>query len=35
MDRVTILNKANGQKKVLTKKDLHELSVQKTRRITP
>jgi len=35
MDRVTILNKANGQKKMLTKKDLHELSVQKTRRITP
>ncbi|MBA7565928.1 Formate hydrogenlyase subunit 5 [subsurface metagenome] len=35
MDRVTILNKANGQKNVLTKKDLHELSVQKTRRITP
>jgi membrane-bound hydrogenase subunit alpha len=35
MDRVTILNIANGQKKVLTKKDLHELSVQKTRRITP
>ncbi|TET09148.1 MAG: NADH dehydrogenase subunit [Candidatus Atribacteria bacterium] len=35
MDRVTILNQANGQKKVLTKKDLHELSVQKTRRITP
>jgi len=35
MDRVTILNKANGQKDVLTKKDLHELSVQKTRRITP
>ncbi|GAH16063.1 unnamed protein product, partial [marine sediment metagenome] len=30
-----ILNKNNGQKKVLTKKDLHELSVQKTRRITP
>ncbi|MBE3035634.1 MAG: nickel-dependent hydrogenase large subunit [Candidatus Atribacteria bacterium] len=35
MDRLTILNKANGQKDVLTKKDLHELSVQKTRRITP
>jgi membrane-bound hydrogenase subunit alpha len=35
MDRVTILNKANGQKDTLTKKDLHELSVQKTRRITP
>jgi len=35
MDRVTILNKANGQKRILTKKDLHELSVQKTRRITP
>ena len=35
MDRVTILNKTNGQKNVLTKKDLHELSVQKTRRITP
>ncbi|PKP55472.1 NADH dehydrogenase subunit, partial [Candidatus Atribacteria bacterium HGW-Atribacteria-1] len=35
MDRVTILNKANGQKSILTKKDLHELSVQKTRRITP
>jgi len=35
MDRATILNKANGQKNVLTKKDLHELSVQKTRRITP
>jgi membrane-bound hydrogenase subunit alpha len=35
MDRVTILNKDNGQKRILTKKDLHELSVQKTRRITP
>jgi len=35
MDRVTILNKANGQKDTLTKKDLHELSVQKTRRIAP
>jgi membrane-bound hydrogenase subunit alpha len=35
MDRVTILNKANGQKSILTKKDLHELSVQKTRRIAP
>jgi len=35
MDRVTILNKNNGQKSILTKKDLHELSVQKTRRITP
>ena len=35
MDRVTILNKANGQKSILSKKDLHELSVQKTRRITP
>jgi len=35
MDRVTILNKDNGQKSILTKKDLHELSVQKTRRITP
>ena len=35
MDRVTILNKANGQKNVLTKKDLHELSVQKTRRVAP
>lgn len=35
MDRVTILNKDTGQKNVLTKKDLHELSVQKTRRITP
>jgi len=35
MDRVTILNKANGQKSILTKKDLHELSAQKTRRITP
>jgi len=35
MDRVTILNKANDQKSILTKKDLHELSVQKTRRITP
>ncbi len=35
MDRVTILNKNNGQKSMLTKKDLHELSVQKTRRITP
>ncbi len=35
MDRVTILNKANGQKSVLTKKDLHELSIQKTRRIAP
>ncbi len=35
MDRVTILNKDNGQKNVLSKKDLHELSVQKTRGITP
>jgi len=35
MDRVTILNKDNNQKRILTKKDLHELSVQKTRRITP
>jgi len=35
MDRVTILNKDTGQKNILTKKDLHELSVQKTRRITP
>jgi membrane-bound hydrogenase subunit alpha len=35
MDRVTILNKNNDQKSILTKKDLHELSVQKTRRITP
>lgn len=35
MDRVTILNKDDGQKRILTKKDLHELSVQKTRRITP
>ena len=35
MDRDTILNKANGQKSILTNKDLHELSVQKTRRITP
>ena len=35
MDRVTILNKDNGQKNILTKKDLHKLSVQKTRRITP
>ena len=34
MDRVTILNKDNGQKSILSKKDLHELSVQKTRRIT-
>lgn len=34
MDRVTILNKDNGQESILTKKDLHELSVQKTRRIT-
>jgi len=33
MDRVTILNKENGQKSILTKKDLHELSVQKTREI--
>lgn len=33
MDRVTILNKENGQKSILTKKDLHELSVQKTRGI--
>lgn len=33
MDRVTILNKENGQKSILTKKDLHELSVQKTRRV--
>ncbi|TFB08683.1 NADH dehydrogenase subunit [Candidatus Atribacteria bacterium MT.SAG.1] len=35
MDRVTILNKDNGQKSILTKKDLRKLSVQKTRRITP
>ena len=35
MDRVTILDKATGQKNILTKKDLHELSVQKTRRIAP
>ena len=35
MDRVTILNKDNDQKSILTRKDLHELSVQKTRRITP
>jgi membrane-bound hydrogenase subunit alpha len=35
MDRVTILNKANGQKDMLTKKDLHELSIQRTRRIVP
>jgi membrane-bound hydrogenase subunit alpha len=35
MDRVTILNRDDGQKRILTKKDLHELSVQKTRRITP
>jgi membrane-bound hydrogenase subunit alpha len=35
MDRVTILNKDNDQKSILTKKDLHELSVQKTRRIAP
>ena len=35
MDRVTILNKDDGQKRILTKKDLHELSVQKSRRITP
>ena len=35
MDRVTILNKNDGQKIILTKKDLHELSVQKTRRISP
>ena len=35
MDRVTILNKENGQKSILTKTDLHKLSVQKTRRITP
>lgn len=34
MDRVTILNKDNGQKSILTKEDLHKLSVQKTRRIT-
>ena len=34
MDRVTILNRDDGQKRILTKKDLHELSVQKTRRIT-
>lgn len=33
MDRVTILNKENGQKSILTKKDLHELSVRKTRGI--
>ncbi|HBY56818.1 MAG TPA: NADH dehydrogenase subunit [Candidatus Atribacteria bacterium] len=35
MDRVTILNKDNGQKSILAKEDLHKLSVQKTRRITP
>jgi len=35
MDRVTILNKANGQKSILSKKDLHELSIQRTRRIAP
>jgi len=35
MDRVTILNQDNGQKSILTKEDLHKLSVQKTRRITP
>jgi len=35
MDRVTILNKEDGQKRILTAKDLHQLSVQKTRRITP
>jgi len=35
MDRVTILNQDNGQKNILTKEDLHKLSVQKTRRITP
>ncbi len=35
MDRVTILNKENGQKSILTKAELHKLSVQKTRRITP
>jgi len=35
MDRVTILNRDDGQKRILTKKDLHELSVQKSRRITP
>lgn len=34
MDRVTILNKDNGQKSILTKDDLHKLSVQKTRGIT-
>lgn len=35
MDRVTIIDKANGKKSVLTKQDLHKLSVQKTRRMTP
>jgi len=35
MDRVTILDKSNGKKSVLTKQDLHKLSVQKTRRMTP
>jgi membrane-bound hydrogenase subunit alpha len=33
MDRVTILNKDTGQKSILTKEDLHKLSVEKTRRI--
>jgi len=35
MDRVTIINKSNGKKSILTKQDLHKLSVEKTRRITP
>lgn len=35
MDRVTIIDKSNGKKSILTKQDLHKLSVEKTRRITP
>jgi membrane-bound hydrogenase subunit alpha len=34
MDRVTIIDKSNEKKSILTKQDLHKLSVQKTRRIT-
>ncbi len=33
MDRVTILDRKSGQKNILTKDDLHKLSVEKTRRM--
>ncbi|GAB4113126.1 MAG: nickel-dependent hydrogenase large subunit [Candidatus Caldatribacteriota bacterium] len=33
MDRVTILDRKSGQKSILTKDDLHKLSVEKTRRM--